>query len=243
MEIVCKACSRKFNGQRGISMHVLQHSKLCLQKYIELYGDNKINWPEDSYLKIQTCPNCNEPVKDPRSYYCAKCRHYEFNVMKDCVVSKKNQETNFNKPKEYKQLSKQNLSIKGKERYKNRPELRLVHKNYMLKGGAIKARNRKRFVSTDQEIIYQLLISIFKSTEQEFPVQVREDKGYNIDIAIPELMIAIEHDPSPHDSEYDFKRQNDLENVGWKFIRILGSNFTEKDILEKIHNIREVNNG
>lgn len=44
--------------------------------------------------------------------------------------------------------------------------------------------------------------------------------NYSIDIAIPNKMIAIEYDGSYwHNEEYDRKRQNELEEIGWKFIR------------------------
>lgn len=47
--------------------------------------------------------------------------------------------------------------------------------------------------------------------------------NYSIDIAIPDLMVAIEYDGSywHKDKEKDFIRQKELEDHGWKFIRYI----------------------
>lgn len=60
-----------------------------------------------------------------------------------------------------------------------------------------------------------------------------------IDIAIPELKIAIEYDGSywHQDIQKDLERQKDLEKLGWKFIRYIDNIPSKEKLLEDINSI------
>jgi len=66
-------------------------------------------------------------------------------------------------------------------------------------------------------------VELFEIIEQLYPQAVLNYPSLNrsIDIAIPDLMIAIEYDGSywHQDEEADLIRQEELEAVGWKFLR------------------------
>ena len=74
--------------------------------------------------------------------------------------------------------------------------------------------------SKPQVKLYELIVSIYSNSILNFPV---EEVNRCIDIAIPEHMIAIEYDGSywHQNEDSDKKRQDDLENLGWKFIRYI----------------------
>ena len=88
---------------------------------------------------------------------------------------------------------------------------------YMLTGGAVHARSFNTRISKAQRKLFDLVRSWFPQARIEFPVK---EANRNIDIAIPEFMIAIEYnEPYWHqDKEKDIKRQKQLEDIGWKFL-------------------------
>jgi very-short-patch-repair endonuclease len=54
--------------------------------------------------------------------------------------------------------------------------------------------------------------------------KVLENKGYDVDIAIPEFKVVLEYDGWYHfdteeHKEYHKKRQKEIEKEGWRFIR------------------------
>lgn len=66
-------------------------------------------------------------------------------------------------------------------------------------------------------------VELFKLIKQLYPTAILNYPSLNrsIDIAIPDLMIAIEYDGSywHQDRDADEKRQKELEAVGWGFLR------------------------
>ena len=230
--IKCINCGKRCIGKNGISSHVLQHSKKCINKYNVLYGYNRTKWPEETGLRLFSCKDCGKVI-DNRSKYCSECRQFNHNVMKIPKVILKNKESN--RPRIESKEFKEHLSKMGKERYKNNPELAKKQKQYMLQGGAIKARANIKNPSNEQMKLFEIVNSVFPGSILEYPVQVRYNKGYNIDIAVVNHMIAFEHDLCPHNTEYDFIRQLDLENCGWLVIRF---NYIpdENQLLKKLFN-------
>jgi len=85
----------------------------------------------------------------------------------------------------------------------------------MLNGGAAHANSFIKNPSKPQVKLYKLIKSLYPQAILNHP-----SLSFSIDIAIPNLMIAIEYDGSYwHDVEKDKIRQNKLENIGWKFLR------------------------
>lgn len=104
----------------------------------------------------------------------------------------------------------------------------------MLNGGAAYLNKFIKNPSKPQVKLYELVLSIYPSAILNFP----EDRlNKSIDIAIPELMIAVEYDGSywHQDKDYDIKRQTELEKLGWKFIRFCDY-IPKKEELEKAIN-------
>lgn len=89
-------------------------------------------------------------------------------------------------------------------------------------------------------------VELFKLTSSIYPASILNcpSLNFSIDIAIPELMIAIEYDGSywHQNQEADDRRQKLLEKEGWKFLRyrdyIPTKDELEKDILFKTQNIK-----
>jgi protein-arginine kinase activator protein McsA len=83
MLIKCEICDRLFKGQRGISHHVLQHSKKCLEGYNQKFGNDRRLWPSKTHLNLRVCEECGVALKDPRSMkFCSSCGQTKHNVMK-----------------------------------------------------------------------------------------------------------------------------------------------------------------
>jgi len=75
--------------------------------------------------------------------------------------------------------------------------------------------------SKPQVELYCLVKSLHKDTILNFPSKGKSGKSYSLDVAIPSLKIDIEYDESywHPDQEKDKIRQEDLEKLGWKFLR------------------------
>ncbi len=63
--------------------------------------------------------------------------------------------------------------------------------------------------------------------------------NYSVDIVIPELMIAFECDGSywHQDKEKDDRRQKEIEDLGWRFIRYMDVVPLKEQIIEDIDSI------
>ena len=218
--IECEICGLRVsttgrNNKRGISHHVLQHSKKCLDGYIFKYGEDRTKWPQSTYLNIKVCEDCGAVLKDPRSKeFCQSCRSNNHNVMKNKEVIKKNIESN--KPIKSSFKYRNNLSKKAKERYKNNPEYSKKQKEYMLNGGAIKALKAVKSPSKPELKLRELIKELFPSAEFTHPIL-----NYAVDIAIPELKVIVEYDGSYYhqDKKKDLLREKDIKENGWKVLR------------------------
>lgn len=81
--IICENCGRKCNSRRGISHHVLQHSKECFKEYVRKFGLDRTKWPKYTRLNIRICKECSKALRDPRSQkYCSFCYCKKYNPMK-----------------------------------------------------------------------------------------------------------------------------------------------------------------
>ena len=96
------------------------------------------------------------------------------------------------------------------------PEVQNAQSRYMLNGGAAYANSFVKNPSKPQIELFKLVKLLHPEAILNYPSLNR-----SIDIAIPDQMIAIEYDGSywHQDQEADLKRQKELENIGWKFLR------------------------
>lgn len=221
--IKCIACNKPFKNRRGIAVHVFRHSEICLKTYIKVYGFNRWNWPEYTLLNLKKCIDCGEPLKDPRSRnFCQSCQNNSHNVMKRIDVIRKNIETNkpIKNSDRYRKLRSE-ISIKA---HKENPELSIKKRNYMLNGGALKARKGIKNPSKPQLKLFNMVNDLFPNSIINYDViGTYNDKKFQfeVDIVIKNRKIIIEYDePYWHkDKKYDRDRQEKIESVGWKFLR------------------------
>lgn len=112
----------------------------------------------------------------------------------------------------------------------------------MKRGGAIRALSFVKSPSKPQISLFNLVKSLHREAILNFPIQIKVNKGYSIDIAIPDLMMAIEYDGSywHQNSEQDAKRQKEIEALGWKFLRykdrLPNLEDLQKDIMYELEN-------
>jgi very-short-patch-repair endonuclease len=137
-------------------------------------------------------------------------------------------------PEEKERLKK--ISIESNEKIKNDP-FRSKKKSeklrsFMLNGGAIKALKGNRKHSKPElklrELTREANSFIDKNIIIESPYYIH---NYEVDIAIPECKLIIEYDGWfwHLNKEKDLKKQQKLEEEGWKFIRYKGK--MNKDIV------------
>jgi hypothetical protein len=90
--------------------------------------------------------------------------------------------------------------------------------------------------SRPQVELFNLIKELYPSAELNYAIF---NLNYNIDVAIPDLKIAIEYDGYywHQDEEKDLNRQNKCEDLGWKFIRYKG--IKGKDIVPTKDQIQE----
>lgn len=101
-----------------------------------------------------------------------------------------------------------------------KPENRKKISEYMKNGGSAHAASFIRSPSKPQVQLFKKIQKIYPQAILNYPVRIF---NRNIDIAIPDLMIAIEYDGSfwHQDKEHDTKRQKELEAIGWIFLRYI----------------------
>jgi len=99
----------------------------------------------------------------------------------------------------------------------NRPEIREKNSIRMKNGKAAYMNSCNKNPSKEQVQLYEKVKIFYPSAILNYPYQ-----NYSIDIAIPELKIAIEFDGyywHKGKEDADRKRQVQIEKGGWKFIR------------------------
>ena len=230
--IRCEKCKIRCRGQRGISIHVLQHSKDCFKYYVEKYGDDRRYWSENTFLNFKVCEDCGKTLKDPRSKtYCSYCRQNLHNVMKIPEVIQKNIETN--KPIRESLEFRKNLSKQRKKWLltKDGKNFKKTQKSYMLNGGALKARKGIRSPSKPELKLRKIVKELYPNCKAPFDIL-----NYEVDMVIPDLMVVIESDGSyfHQNKKYDLKRQKRIEKLGWRFIRYVADSIKDVPSLDQI---------
>ena len=120
------------------------------------------------------------------------------------------------KGRKFSETHRQRLGIKASIRMKN--------------GGAAYCNSFIQNPSNPQVKLFKKIQKIFPDATLNHP-----SLNFSIDIAIPDQMIAIEYDGSywHHGREnYDRKRQQELESIGWKFLRYV-------DYVPKMNELRK----
>jgi len=108
------------------------------------------------------------------------------------------------------------------------PKFREMHSKRMKNGGAAYANFFIKNPSGPQIQLFNKVKKIYPQAILNYP-----SLNFSIDIAIPDLMIAIEYDCWYwHDEEKDKIRQSKLEGKGWKFLRY-------KDYIPKIDELKK----
>jgi len=109
------------------------------------------------------------------------------------------------------------------------------HTEWMESSGAVYMNSFIQNPSKLQVDTWKIVCKISPYVYLNYPVTHLENT-YSIDIAIPKLEIAIEYDGSywHQDKENDLKRQKELEEDGWKFIRYVDKVPTKEQVLEDL---------
>jgi len=117
------------------------------------------------------------------------------------------------------------------------PSRRLEHRKrtseYALNGHATYMCSCNSNPSKPQAVLFELIKSLYSTAILNHP-----SLNFSIDIAIPDLNIAIEYDePYWHDFEKDKIRQRKLETIGWRFLRYISYVPTINELKNNILNI------
>jgi len=113
------------------------------------------------------------------------------------------------------------------------PKAREANKQMMLNGGAAYLNSFIKNISKPQKKLFEMVSSLYQDARLNIPFL-----NYNLDIVVPSLRLIIEYDGAywHQDFEYDEKRQRELEEWGWKFIRYRGT--LNKDIIPTLDQLK-----
>jgi very-short-patch-repair endonuclease len=94
-----------------------------------------------------------------------------------------------------------------------------VNKQRMLSEEGNRIRKQIKNPSKQEVKLREIVKKLFPTSEHTFSIL-----NYNVDVALPEYKIAIEYDgwyhfDSEEHKEYHNKRQKEIEQEGWKFVR------------------------
>jgi len=111
---------------------------------------------------------------------------------------------------------KKNLAVSEYNRNNKKGKPNPKGSEWLKNGGAAYLCSLNKSPSKPQVKLFEMVKLLYPSAVLNYPYL-----HYCIDVAIPELKIAIEYDePFWHkDKESDTKRQSEIEQGGWRFIR------------------------
>jgi len=152
-------------------------------------------------------------------------------------LSKKLKDYN-NKPEVKERMIKDNPA--------KRLEVRKKLSRRMLNGGSSYANSFNKNPSKQELQLREVVDRVCRDLPMEHKSQYKV-LNYSIDIALPEYKIAIEYDGYYHfdcqeDINYHKKRQQEIEDLGWKFIRynIFQKFPTKEQVKEDVEKVRRV---
>lgn len=249
----CRICEKTFRTQRGLACHIWQAHQIPNKEYYDLY----LKKPGEGI-----CLECRQPTKYHRfsSGYARFCSQKCVGKSKE-VKNQKIQTSlkNFgvdNPSKSIKvKLLKEDTCLENfgvrnpgqskeiQERMKNTTRQKFgvdyywqteKHIEWMTNGGAAHANSFIKNPSKPQAELFELCIKLFPDAILNFPCL-----NYSIDIAIPNLCVAIEYDGSywHQDTTKDETRQQNIEREGWKFVRYIDYVPTKQQLQEDVSQI------
>jgi len=217
--ITCEICGSKYKSLKSLSSHIRVHgikSKDYYDKYLKKEGEG-------------ICVNhniVNECKKDTRfinmvvgyhKYCSTKCLSNSEHVRKiysECRLGDKHYSR---RTRKHPTRGKTYEEIHGLEKA-NRLKKILSKKQteIMNNGWAAYMNSCITNPSKPQVMLYELVKQIFPGAILNYPLM-----NYSIDVAIPEILVAIEYDGSywHQDKEKDLIRQRNIENKGWTVLR------------------------
>lgn len=115
-------------------------------------------------------------------------------------------------------------SISKKLWWENHPEEKEKQSKYMKNGGAVYIQSFIKDDSKPENELFILACKLLPKPIQKYPIYRGKKRNYNADIADSSLGIILEYDGWYHfcDQEhidYHNKRQQEIEEDGWKFLR------------------------
>lgn len=235
IKVICEICGKICSGKSGIVTHVITYSKKCFDGYILKYGNDRTKWPLNTRLSLNYCKECGKEI-EIRSTHCKKCMgHYSHNKSKK---SRKRMSVTMSKnwkSREYK-INNKKGRLNSPNTIENNIILKEKTRTKMLSGQAARmvSQSRKKFPSQPQLKLFNLIKEIFYDCEFEYVFQYSNLISYSIDIAIPRIKLAIEHDLRHWDTKKDQERDSNLESMGWKVIRFTNPDIVKDEILQKL---------
>ena len=258
-KIKCPFCDRFFKGKIALSSHLSNNKSIHKEEYKKL----KIEQNNNKIIKCKICVNVFKDLrslgshiglyhkeinvkdyydkylkKDPLEGICKICgKETRFANLKSGYFNHCSTKCSKLNPEVELKTQKTCLEKFGVTNWGKTEENKIKTKEWMLNGGASYITSFIKNPSKPQVALFNLTRELYPSAILNFPV-----KKFNrvIDIVIPEHNIAIEYDCSywHQNIEYDKKRQNDLESLGWKFIRFLDYLPSKNELEQKIINIK-----
>ena len=230
-KVKCEICGKEFKNLNSISRHLPIH-KISSKEYYDLY----IGKPNKCIVR-----DCD---KDPNSGHNSKeCRE----KMSIATQARWDDPDNFFNSQELRDRRREYMKEIWEDPecfWRSDKFLDQVipkRKEYMLNGGASYANSFITNPSKPQVELFKIAKSLYDTSVLNY-----SSLNFSIDIAIPDLNIAIEYDGSywhKGREEADAKRQKLLENEGWKFLRYVdyvpSSEELKKDIKQII--LKEIN--
>lgn len=229
-QVKCIMCSKIFNGFRGLGMHLQRSHDLSSKKYYDIFLKN-IN--EGICIECGSDTSFLDLNQGYRLYCSTKCmansEKIENKKKKTCLI--KYGVDSQNKCPEINEKRK-NTFLKrfGSTCYFNSGK----HIEYMLNGGSSHCRSFIQCLSKPQVELFEIVKLLYPGAKLEFPCF-----NYSIDIAIIDKMIAIEYDGSywHQDKDADLKRQKNIEDQGWSFLRYTDLVPTREELQKDIKNL------
>lgn len=134
----------------------------------------------------------------------------------------------------WKNLEIRKRYLDGRKNSEKVKKSRIEHSKRMKNGLA-------SYISSCNKNPSQPQVELFRKTQKlcPYPILNYPEDNFSIDIAIPQLSLAIEYDGSywHQDKNSDFKRQQEIEKNGWIFLRYTDYIPDENELRTSINNI------
>jgi len=216
MDLKCKLCGNILKSKISLALHISKFHKIKPEDYYCLFN------------KQRTCLVCGKKTKFISIFYgyqktcCCKCaNNIPEKVKLDKIRSKelwKNREFREKVTQKVRETCRNNEDYRRviSDKVWNNLEFRLSQRTRLLNGQAAYMNSFIKNPSKPQRELFELVKTLFQETKINFAIL-----NYSIDIVIPNLKIAIEYDGSywHQDKNYDIKRQKQIEELGWIFLR------------------------